>query len=172
VIGCAESTALNQEKYKKKLDARQSLTLARPAAPLAAYIQRPPCTTTACVQRPTCTTFATVRYRHVANVTEAPKLSSVAELNSVATPKLVLPRQRPLRAQKTNSRLIIYSHSSTDPKNMAKIGRVEFKITGLTEIVKKETEAERKPAFGCCFKTAGRANNSIENKNRYSQEKR
>ena len=105
----------------------------------------------------------------------SPKLrNSVLWLNSILwlSQNLVLPRQRPLRAQKTNSRLIIYSHSSTDPKNLAKIGRVEFKITGLTEIVKKETEAERKPAFGCCFKTAGRANNSIENKNRYSQEKR
>ena len=30
--------------------------------------------------------------------------------------------QRPLKDQKTNFRLIIYSYSSTDPENLAKIG--------------------------------------------------
>jgi len=43
-----------------ELDAWQSLTLARPATPLAACIEQPPCTTTACVQRPTCMTARSV----------------------------------------------------------------------------------------------------------------
>jgi len=49
-----------------KLDARQSLMLARPTTPLAAR-----------VQRPTCTTSFTVHYCYSANVTETQKLSSV-----------------------------------------------------------------------------------------------
>jgi len=53
--------------------------------------------------------------------------------------------------KKLNFRSIIHSHSSTNPKNLAKIGPVDFEIIGLTVIVKKqETKAEhiaRKPAF-------------------------
>jgi len=43
-----------------------------------------------------------------------------------------------LRDRKTNSRLIIYSRGSTNPENLAKIGRAKFEmIVGLAEIVKK-----------------------------------
>jgi len=45
-------------------------------------------------------------------------------------------------SKKTNFRLIIYSHSSTNPENLAKIGPADFKIAGLAEIVKKETAAK------------------------------
>ena len=52
--------------------------------------------------------------------------------------------KRPLRDRKTN-----FSHSSTNHKNLAKIGTVDAEIIGLTEIVKnKKTEVEQKPAFG------------------------
>ena len=45
------------------------------------------------------------------------------ELNSVDKAyKNLLPQQRPLRDQKTNFRLIIYGHSSTNHENLAKIG--------------------------------------------------
>ena len=42
--------------------------------------------------------------------------------------------QRPLRDRKTNLRLIIYSHSSASPDNLAEIANVE--IIGRTGIVK------------------------------------
>jgi len=41
-----------------------------------------------------------------------------------------------MRDQKTNFRLIIYSQTSTNTENLAKIGWVEFEIIGLTKIVK------------------------------------
>jgi len=56
------------------------------------------------------------------------------------TPKLVavFPWQPPLRdRKKTNFRLIIYSHSSTNPENFAKIGSVDVEI-GLTKIAKNK----------------------------------
>jgi len=49
-----------------------------------------------------------------------------------------LPWQRPLRYRKTNFRLIIYSHRSINPENLAEIGTVDFEISGLTEIVKNK----------------------------------
>jgi len=49
------------------------------------------------------------------------RISSVDKAN-----KNWLPSQRPLRNQKTNFRLIIYSHSSTNPENLAKISRVDL----------------------------------------------
>jgi len=50
-----------------------------------------------------------------------------------------LPWQGPLILgdRKTNFRLIIYSHSPSDPENLARIGLVDFEITGLREIVEK-----------------------------------
>ena len=48
--------------YYCKLDARQSLALARPAMPLAACVRRPVCTTAAGVQRPTGTISPAVCY--------------------------------------------------------------------------------------------------------------
>ena len=49
-------------------------------------------------------------------------------------------RQRPLRDRKTNFRLIICSHSSTDHENLANIGLVDFGLTGIVKINKYETE--------------------------------
>jgi len=46
--------------------------------------------------------------------------------------------QSPLRDQKTNFRLIIYSHSSTNPEKLAKTSPVDFEIAGLTGIVKNK----------------------------------
>ena len=40
--------------------------------------------------------------------------------------------------RKTNFRLIIYSHSSINPENLAKVGPVDFEIIGLTGIVINE----------------------------------
>jgi len=46
--------------------------------------------------------------------------------------------KRPLGVEKLIIfRLINYSDSSTNPENLAKIGRVDVKIIGLTEIVKR-----------------------------------
>jgi len=58
--------------------------------------------------------------------------------------------------QKTNFRLINYSHSSNNPKNLAKIGLVDFEIIGLTGIVKKKKQKQNMyPA--CLFSAARRA---------------
>ena len=54
----------------------------------------------------------------------------------IRSKKIWLPWQRPLRDRKTNFRLVIYSHSSTNPENLAKIGLVVVEIIGLTRIVK------------------------------------
>jgi len=48
----------------------------------------------------------------------------------------LLPQQNPSKDRKTNFTLIIYSHGSTNPEKLAKIGPVDFEIIGLTEIVK------------------------------------
>jgi len=47
-----------------------------------------------------------------------------------------LPCQLPLRDRKINFRLIICIHSSTNAENLAKIGQLDFEITGQTGIVK------------------------------------
>jgi len=47
-----------------------------------------------------------------------------------------LPWQHPLRDRKTHFGLTVYSHSSANPENLAKIGTVDFKIIGLTGITK------------------------------------
>jgi len=52
--------------------------------------------------------------------------------------------QHPLRDQETNFRLIICSHSSANPEKLANISLVNFEITGLTEIVKKQISNRRK----------------------------
>ena len=62
----------------------------------------------------------------------APLATCVLRHSCTKTNKIWLTRQRPLRHQKTNFRLIIYNHNYTNPKNLAKIGWVDFKITGLT----------------------------------------
>jgi len=46
-----------------------------------------------------------------------------------------------LRNGKTYFGLIIYSHGSTDPENLADIGPVDFEIIGLTGIVQKYTRS-------------------------------
>jgi len=38
---------------------------------------------------------------------------------------------RPLKDQKTNFRLIIYSHSSNDSENLALIGPADVEVIGL-----------------------------------------
>jgi len=43
--------------------------------------------------------------------------------------------KRPLRDRKTN-----FSHSSTNHKNLAKIGTVDAEIIGLTKIVKNKKQ--------------------------------
>jgi len=40
--------------------------------------------------------------------------------------------------EKTDFRLIICSHNSTNPEILAKIGRADFEITGITGILKSE----------------------------------
>ena len=51
VRATAETKKTNNESVKRsELDAGQSATLARPAAPLAAYVQLHPCTTTLTVR--------------------------------------------------------------------------------------------------------------------------
>ena len=61
------------------------------------------------------------------------------DLNSVdKANKSWLPWQRPLRDRKTNFRLITYSHSSTNPANLAKIGQVDVERNCLKGIVKNK----------------------------------
>jgi len=55
-----------------------------------------------------------------------------------------LPWQRPLRDQKTNYRSFIYSQSSINPVNLAKIGLVDVEIIGLTEIIKDKEKIIKK----------------------------
>jgi len=64
-----------------------------------------------------------------------------SELRSVGkTNKNWLAWQRPLMDRKTNFRLIIYSRSSTNRDNLAKIGPANCQINGLTEIVKSKKQ--------------------------------
>ena len=60
----------------------------------------------------------------------SPELSCADKAN-----KNWLPWQRPSNYRKTSFRLIIYSHSSSIPENLAKIGLVSVEVIGLTEIV-------------------------------------
>jgi len=57
-----------------------------------------------------------------------------------------------LRDRKTNFRSFIYSHTSANAANLARIGPVDVQIIGLTESLKiknnYKTKAEHKPAFG------------------------
>jgi len=98
-----------------KPDAARSPTPARPATPLAACVRRISCTFTVC-------------QRHLPNVTGT---NCVDKAN-----KKWLPWQRPVRDLKFNLLLIIYSHSSTNPVNLAKIGPVDVEIIGLQGIFK------------------------------------
>jgi len=52
--------------------------------------------------------------------------------------KTGLPRQRPLRQRRTIYRSIVYS-----TENLAKTGLVDAEVTGLTEIVEKQTNENR-----------------------------
>jgi len=62
-----------------------------------------------------------------------------SDLSSVdKTNKHWLPWQRPLKNKKNNFIFIIYSNSSTNPANLAKIGPANGEIIGLTELVKNE----------------------------------
>jgi len=53
--------------------------------------------------------------------------------------KTGLPRQRPLRQRRTIYRSIVYS-----TENLAKTGLVDAEVTGLTEIVEKQTNENRR----------------------------
>jgi len=64
----------------------------------------------------------------------SPELSS---MDKTKPTKIGCRGKRPLRDRRINFRLFIYSHSSTNPVNFAKIGPVDFEIIGLTEIVNK-----------------------------------
>ena len=68
-----------------------------------------------------------------------------------------LPRQRPLRDQKTDVRLITCSHSSR------KIGVVDVEIIGQTEIVKKITNKQ--------IRNSSRTNAAAAGLAKYSQKK-
>jgi len=72
------------------------------------------------------------------------ELSSVDKSN-----KNWLPWQRPLGGRKTNCRLIIYSRSSTNSANLAKIGPVDSEIAGLKGIAKmnKRQDRDRDPSL-------------------------
>jgi len=52
--------------------------------------------------------------------------------------KIWLPWLRLLGDQRTNFRVRIYIYSSTEPKNLAKFGPVDFAIIGLIWMVKNE----------------------------------
>jgi len=52
--------------------------------------------------------------------------------------------KRRLRNRKTNFRLIICCHSSTDTENLAKIGPVDFEIIGRKGIVKMTNSSSRR----------------------------
>jgi len=72
--------------------------------------------------------------RHLPNVT---RTHSVEEKTD-KTDKNWLPRQRPLRDRKADCRAFIYSHSSTNPANLVKIGPADVETIGLREIVKNK----------------------------------
>ena len=61
------------------------------------------------------------------------------DLRSIC-PQNWLPRQRPVRDQKTNFRSFISSHSSTVPANWVKIGGVDIHIVGVSESLKNSKE--------------------------------
>jgi len=137
-------TALVITNNSTQLDARQSTTLACPALPLAICIQRPPCTTS-----------LTVRYCRLADVTE-----TLAELSSVnKATKIGCLGNVPWGIKKTSFTVIIYKHSSSNPANLVKISPVDSEITGLTEIVKKETKAEHRLVIS--FAAARQTNNYL-----------
>jgi len=69
----------------------------------------------------------------------SPELSSVDKLSSAdKANNNWLPWQRALRDQKTNFRLIIYGHNSTNPAKLVKIGLVlvEVEVIGLKGLLK------------------------------------
>ena len=94
-----------------KLDAGQSRTLTRLAAPKATCV---------------------LRVRSVDNATDRHNLCISMDKKN----KNWLPWQRPFRDRKPNFRRTIYSHSSTNPENSAIIGQVDFEIISLTGIAK------------------------------------
>jgi len=64
--------------HHRKLDARQSLTLAHPAILMAACVRSPSCTTSVCAQRPTLHYLSRMLPRHPTHIAETLKLSCVA----------------------------------------------------------------------------------------------
>jgi len=63
-----------------------------------------------------------------------------------------------LEGSKNYFRLIIYSHSSTKPEHLAKIGPIDFEIIGLTAIVNnkyKITNRSRTYNPRACFQQPG-----------------
>jgi len=103
--------------YKLELpNARQSPAFSPPSYAMALV---------ACVQRTSCTSCRTLTP------------SAECHRNSILRikPKNWLPRQRPLRDQKTNFSLITHSLISTNLANLAKIGPVNVELIGLTGVV-------------------------------------
>ena len=54
--------------------------------------------------------------------------------------------------------MLIYSHSSTNRENLEKIGRVDFEITGLTEIVENIKQQQNMQPAG---QRPGGINNTV-----------
>jgi len=51
--------------------------------------------------------------------------------------------QRPLSERETNTKLNIYSHMTTNPENLVKVGLVDSEISLLQAIVKKDDGDEK-----------------------------
>ena len=86
----------------------------------------------------------------------APLAACVQRHPCTKTNKIWLPRQCLLRDQKTNFRLIIHSHSSANPENLAKIGPVDFEIIGRQESLKNKKQKQNIWPAGL-LSSAGRA---------------
>jgi len=57
-----------------------------------------------------------------------------------------------------NFRSIVYSHSSSNPENLAKIGPVDFEIFGLTKIVWKKNQKQQQNSSPPCTAAESEAN--------------
>jgi len=114
-----------------KQDACQSPTISPPGYLLTVCVYSPPYTTSACAQRPTCDN-SPVCYRHLANIAETQKLSSVHQNSVLWT--------RPTKIGCHSNvpwgiKELISAWSSTaiaNPSNLVMIGLVDFEIIGLT----------------------------------------
>jgi len=83
------------------LDARQSVTLARRATPLAVCVYSFSCCISACAKRPTLPYFSAMLPRHLANIAETQLLSFVAEHNFVARAKKMVAKATSVQRSKS-----------------------------------------------------------------------